>query len=181
MFDPLGIIILEPKLIIQSLWKQKIDWDSEIPTDLKQRFLLWKEKLQSWDAIQISRWYGLNNSTDAELHIFKDAPTYAYGAVAYFRYNEGNDTRCSFVIGKCRLASINEETFTVPKLVLQAAVVACRMKNVILKEVKFGIKSAHFWCDSQTIINYLENETANFGIYIAHRVNKIQRSSSIED
>ena len=56
IFDPLGIlapIILEPKLIIQSLWKQKIDWDSEIPTDLKQRFLSWKEKLQSWDAIQI--------------------------------------------------------------------------------------------------------------------------------
>ena len=76
IFDPLAIlapIILEPKLIIQSLWKQKRDWDSEIPTDLKQRFLLWKEKLQSWDAIQIPRWYGLNSSTDAELLIFTDA------------------------------------------------------------------------------------------------------------
>ena len=41
IFDPLGIlapIILEPKLIIQSLWKQKIDWDSEIQTDLKRGF-----------------------------------------------------------------------------------------------------------------------------------------------
>ena len=31
IFDPLGVlaaIILEPKLIIQSLWEQKIDWDS---------------------------------------------------------------------------------------------------------------------------------------------------------
>ena len=38
IFDPLGILvptILELKLIIQSLCKQKIDWDSEIPTDLK--------------------------------------------------------------------------------------------------------------------------------------------------
>ena len=68
-----------------------------------------------------------------------------------------------------------------PKLVLKAAVVACRMKNVILNEVKFRIKSAHFWCDSKTVINYLKNETTNFRINIAHRVNKIRRSSSIED
>ena len=50
IFDPLGIlapIIREPKLIIQSFWKQKIDWDSEISTDLKERFLSCEEKLQS--------------------------------------------------------------------------------------------------------------------------------------
>ena len=141
----------------------------------------WKEKLQSWDAIQIQRWYGLNSSTDAELHIFTDASTLAYGAVAYFRYIEGNDTRCSFIMSKSRLAPVKQKTLTVPKLELQAAVVACRMKNVILDEVKLEIKSVYFWCDSKTVINYLKNETTNFGVYIAHRVNEIRRSSSIED
>ena len=41
IFDTLGIlspIILEPKLIIQSLWKEKVDWDDEIPYNLKNRF-----------------------------------------------------------------------------------------------------------------------------------------------
>ena len=50
IFDTLGIlapIIREPKLVIQSFWKQKIDWDSKISTDLKERFLSCKEKLQS--------------------------------------------------------------------------------------------------------------------------------------
>ena len=159
----------------------KIDWDSEIPPDLKQRFLLWKKKLQSWDAIQISQWYELNSSTDAELHIFMDTSTYVYGAVAYFRCNKGNDTGCSFIMNKSCLSLIKEKTVTVPKLELQAAVVACRMKNVILDEVKFGMKSVHFWCDSKTVINYSKNETTNFGVYIAHRVNEIRRSSSIED
>ena len=55
------------------------------------------------------------------------------------------------------------------------------MKNLILDEVKFGIKSAYFWCDSKTVINYSKNETTNFGVYIAHRVNETQRSSSIKD
>ena len=82
-------------------------------------------------------------------------------------------------MSKSCLASIKEKTLTVPKLELQAAVVACRMKNVILDEVRFGIKSAHFWCDSKTVTNYLKNETAIFGVYIAQRVNKIRRSSSI--
>ena len=143
--------------------------------------MLWKEKLQSWDAIQIPRWHGLNSNTDAELHIFTDESTFAYGAVAYFRYNEGNDTRCSFIMSKSRLAPIKEKTLTVPKLELQAAVVTCRMKNVILDEIKLGIKSVHFWCDSKTVINYLKNETTNFGVYIAHRVNEIRRRSSMED
>ena len=44
--DILSPIILEPKLIIQSLWKKKIDWDEEIPYNLKNRFGRWKENLK---------------------------------------------------------------------------------------------------------------------------------------
>ena len=37
IFDPLGIVtpaVLEAKLIIQSLWKLKVDWDDNIPKDI---------------------------------------------------------------------------------------------------------------------------------------------------
>ena len=40
IFDPLGIVapaVIEPKLIIQELWRRKIDWDSELPADLLDR------------------------------------------------------------------------------------------------------------------------------------------------
>ena len=50
MFDILGILaplILEQKLIIQSLWKMNVDWvDKEIPYNLKNRFGRWKENLK---------------------------------------------------------------------------------------------------------------------------------------
>ena len=78
-------------------------------------------------------------------------------------------------------SSNHGKTLTVPELESQAAVVACRMKNVFLDEIKLRIKSVQFWCDSKTDISYLKNETTHFGVYIAHRVNKIWRSSSIED
>ena len=38
VFDPLGMLApatLELKLIIQELWKRKLDWDQELPSDLK--------------------------------------------------------------------------------------------------------------------------------------------------
>ena len=100
-------------------------------------------------------------------------------------------------MSKFRLAPIKEKTLTVPNLQLQAAVMACRMKNVILDEIKLGIISVlksvrnkvrnkicitnNFWSDSKTVINYLKNETTNFRVYIARRVNEIRRSSTIED
>ena len=37
IFDPLGIVtpaVLEAKLIIQSLWILKVDWDDNIPKDI---------------------------------------------------------------------------------------------------------------------------------------------------
>ena len=48
IFGPLGIllsIILEPKLITQSLCKEEVDLDDEISCSLKNRFENWKENL----------------------------------------------------------------------------------------------------------------------------------------
>ena len=41
IFDLLGILspsLIEPKQIIQDLWKQNIDWDEKIPADILQRW-----------------------------------------------------------------------------------------------------------------------------------------------
>ena len=40
IYDPVGLmapVTLEPKLIIQDLWRRQIDWDVELPDDLKLR------------------------------------------------------------------------------------------------------------------------------------------------
>lgn len=64
IFDPLGILtpfILEGKLIIQFLWKSKVDWDEEIPTELKTRWLSWRKKLEKLTSINIPRWLKLKS------------------------------------------------------------------------------------------------------------------------
>ena len=42
MFDPFDILtpsILELEVIIQSLWKENLDWDDEIPEELRKWFV----------------------------------------------------------------------------------------------------------------------------------------------
>ena len=49
MFDPLGTLspsLIEPKQIIQDLWKQNIDWDEQIPADISQIWQKWKSTLK---------------------------------------------------------------------------------------------------------------------------------------
>ena len=74
IFDPLGFVtpaVLEPKLIMQDLWKRNIEWDEDIPDDLAQ---IWSK----WQATQP---HYLSAEESIELHVFADASSVAYGAV----------------------------------------------------------------------------------------------------
>ena len=78
IYDPVGLITpvtLEPKLIIQDLWRRQIDWDIELPDDLKLRWTKWKQTLQYLENIEIPGWHGFTNTEfrQVQLHIFADA------------------------------------------------------------------------------------------------------------
>ena len=78
IYDPVGLVTpvtLEPKLIIQDLRRRQIDWDVQLPDDLKLRWTKWKQTLQFLEDVEIPRWYGFINIEfgQAQLHIFADA------------------------------------------------------------------------------------------------------------
>ena len=130
IFDPLGILnpcILELKLIVQELWRRKIEWDSIISKDLLDRFNKFQNGFIYLENIAISRYYGFDSSRETtELHIFVDSSNQAYGAVAYIRDIKKDRVNISFVFGTSRLAPLGK-TLTIPKFELSAAVVAVRM------------------------------------------------------
>ena len=48
VYDSVGLIApvtLEPKLVIQDLWRMQMDWDVQLPDDLKLRWTKWKHTL----------------------------------------------------------------------------------------------------------------------------------------
>ena len=49
LFDPLGLlgpVIVKAKIIMQSLWKLKLDWDDSVPSPIKEDWIEFQEQLR---------------------------------------------------------------------------------------------------------------------------------------
>ena len=100
-------------------------------------------------------WFGFHkeNDNDVELWIrkndvFCDAYTTACGAVAYLKcisIDKSKRVCFSFVMFKFRLASMKEAMITVPRLELQAAVLAVRLKLAISDQLEFPVSTVRLW------------------------------------
>ena len=183
IFDPLGILvpfILEAKLLVKELWRLKLDWDDPIPQNLISRFDKWSSSIHLISEVQVPRWFGRSEASLAvQLHLFADASTKAFGAVAYLRILNLDTVTTCFVMGKSRLAPI--KPVIIPKLELQAAVTAVRLKESILNNLPMKIDETVFWTDSATVLKYIRNKDKRFPVYVMHRVNEIKTHSAIDN
>ena len=93
VFDPIGFLcgwLLRPKILMQRLWQQGLDWDDEIPSDLVHLWDSWVEECTSLADLTIPRYVfshgaGLDPSTEVDLHTFCDASEDGFAAVSYYR------------------------------------------------------------------------------------------------
>ena len=187
IFDPLGFLTpftVESKLIMQSVWSSKIGWD-EMLQDTE--FLQWKQWLCNLDRIKscrIPRCYQLHNCQvkSAELHTFCDASSKAYASVAYWRFclRDGS-YHVALIMAKSRIAQMKELVTTIPRLELQAAVLAIRVANIVTKEHDFQISRRVFWSDSKTVLHWINKEPREFKIFVANRLAEISENSSASE
>lgn len=84
----------------------------------------------------------------------------------------------SFIMSKSRLAPLCQ-SLTIAELELQAAVVAVRMKSVVLEQIE--CTNVTFWTDSKTVLKYVRNENWRFQSFVMHRVSEIRKNSRICD
>ena len=94
--------------------------------------------------IEIPRW--LNTSTNLEknhlIHIFVDASTVASATVAYSCTQlQDKNFQTSPLLGKIKVATIKQ--ISVPKLELEAAVLATRLSTLIQTEMKLKFEKVH--------------------------------------
>ena len=145
IYDPLGFLaplLIKPKIILQSMWRQKIGWDDPIPNNLLNGYNEWLATLPELENVRVPRWFGFPIKTDdreIELHIFSDASLKAFCACAYFRTVKDQEVTCNFIIGKSRLAPIKGST--IPRLELQAGVLASSCLTFEMKENAFQLSS----------------------------------------
>lgn len=129
LYDPSGLYapaILQGKIIMQDLWRLKIDWKQDVPPNIVKRWKMFHADVLNLKDIKIPRWNRFFNNAKCQWHIFCDASEYAYGACIYLR-SETSDGQVSsrLVSSKSRVAPIKVQT--IPRLELLGAVTAAEL------------------------------------------------------
>ncbi|XP_073950071.1 uncharacterized protein [Choristoneura fumiferana] len=114
-----------------------------------------------------------------ELHVFSDAAVKAMSAVAYWRWYDEGEIKIAFVASKCRVAPV--KSLTVPRLELQAALLAARLADAIQKAHKLDVARRYFWCDSTTVLHWLNNSSRNYKAFEANRLGEIDDLTSVSE
>lgn len=185
VYDPLGIVspfVLQAKKIFQSECKSNKGWDDELDNENKRAWSKWLSGLMKLKGFEIPRCVipaNFGSLLKVELHHFCDASQEAYGSVSYIRVmNENQSIHCGFLLGKSRLAPIQQ--MSIPRLELSAAVLAVRMSSVLNEELSFEVQKNVYWTDSMVVLQYIKNKTKRFHTFVANRVAIIHDGSSAE-
>uniref|UniRef100_A0A2H1VMV3 SFRICE_041469 n=1 Tax=Spodoptera frugiperda TaxID=7108 RepID=A0A2H1VMV3_SPOFR len=194
------------------MWKTSLGWDDEILDATYQKWLHWLNLLKKVGDIRLPRCYHASvgkskteivapnapdskpsrapsarasatrlTYTNLQLHIFSDSSTYAMAAVAYWRWQDNDgQIRLAFISSKCRVAPIKHTS--VPRLELQAALLAARLADTITKEHRNMLpQGRYFWCDSSTVLYWIRNNARDYKAFVAHRLGEIDELTQIKE
>ena len=99
-------------------------------------------------------------------------------AFVYLRSKPTEDSaELVFLIGKCRVAPMRH--LSIRRLELQAAVMAVRLKEQILKEHEMKINSCSFLSDSTTVLQWIQSSQRKQQVFVAHRAAEILDISDV--
>ena len=146
VFDPLGLftpITIRGKMLLQQAWKLKLDWDDDLPDEIRTQWESIAPELNKLQSVSFPRSIGLEHE-ELELHIFCDASSNAYGAVAYIV----NRSRSLLLTSKARVSPLSPRT--IPQLELTGLLIGTKLGiyiNATLKELKLNRTS--IWSDSE--------------------------------
>ena len=121
IYDPLGLlapVTVKAKILVQAMWKQKIDWDEPLDQELTKEWSIIAEDIKEATIITYPRPYFVPHhqlSSATQLHVFVDASLRAYGAVVYLRQSNS----ISLVMSRSRVTPT--KSITLPRLELMAA------------------------------------------------------------
>ena len=82
-------------------------------------------------------------------------------------------------MGEARNARV--KFISIPRLELQAAVLATRLNRMLREELDLCIQDTIYWTDSDIVLHYLKKERRRFQTYVANRVEEIRGNSKPDE
>ena len=182
IFDPLGLIsplLTKGKVLLQEATRRKLSWEEPLPTDLSDAWSHWTDDLCGLSEISIPRCLIPIEYQDAsyELHCFADASQIAYGCCVYLRcLSKSGSIHTALICSKSRICPLKGET--VPRLELQAAVLASKLEANVRCALPVCLITSRFWSDSQIVLAYIKNDSKRLKTYVANRIRVIRSTSN---
>lgn len=182
IFDPLGFIAcvtIRTKALLQDVWRSNIAWDEKLTQEHAFRWKTWLE-LAAGVRCEIPRKCRSSRNSVAEVHLFGDASETACCVVAYLR-EEGQDGRINltFLGSKCKVAPL--KPLSIPRLELQAALMAARFNAEIRKNMKSNLGLTTFWTDSTTVLSWIQSDPRSYSTFVANRLGEIDELTQAKD
>ncbi|XP_058808605.1 uncharacterized protein LOC131674108 [Phymastichus coffea] len=171
IFDPVGWLTpltLVAKLLIQDMWRAKLDWDEDLPKVWTNKWLTFRTSIHETTGFAISRWISHFPDQELQLHAFSDASRRALAAVVYSRAAEDGGRGFTTIIGaKSKLASIKSlmpaserrTRMTIPRLELRATLIAAQLLRNAAAALSVPLTSCHLWSDSQVTLHWLRSDS----------------------
>ena len=171
--DPIGLFApfsVHMRRLLKGIWtKNGQHWHNEVEPGDEAEFLRWKEQLPIVAGTSIDRRYFIIEWDRTELHVIADASEDTMCAVAYLRSQPKDySADLAFVIRKCRVAPMRR--LSIPRLELQAEVMAVRLKEQIVKEHEMKINSCSFWSDSRTVLHWIHSYHRKQQMFVANQL-----------
>ena len=184
IFDPIGLVApytIKARLMLKEVWRlHGQQWDDALSEKLTEQFLHWSKALPELSTLELQRCYFSEPVESLELHVFGDSSKEVFGAVAFLRARQKSDgsTQLAFVIGKGRVAPM--KSLTIPKLELQAALLASRLKRHVEAALTLALEKVYMWSDSSTVLQWLHSPEKQ-PVFVANRVSEILDASIVDE
>ena len=180
IFDPLGFaaaFIVKAKIRMQHLWQKGVDWDEQLPLDEHNKWMELFEEMKELNGVTIARCLTPPNVIgNPVLCIFSDASVEAFGTCAYSRWPLSDGTfGVTFIAAKSRVAPLKQ--LTIPRLELQAAVLATRLGKTIMEESRFQFEKVVYFLDSMIVLAWIRSQARSFKTFVSTRIGEIQSNS----
>lgn len=180
VYDVLGFFapaLIPAKALMQSLWKTNLNWDKEVPEEIKTVWDAWTVHLPHITKHSIHRRYDKYDSPVifTALHGFSDASTVAYGAVVYLRQlHQDGQVTTSLVSAKARVLPL--KPLTIPRAELTAALLLSKLMAHVAQLLEVSESQLYAWTDSAIVIHWLNTPPHKLNVFVGNRVVSITKN-----
>ncbi|GAB0089833.1 hypothetical protein DMENIID0001_044500 [Sergentomyia squamirostris] len=175
IFDPTGwlaAVMLRAKLIMQAMWKERVEWDEKPSESLRKLWIDFKHDIKSVEEIRIDRWLKFVPGDKVQIHGFSDASEKAYAACIYIRIQHNSSVTVRLLTAKTRVAPLKGK-ITLPRLELCGASLLAELMHDTIQALDMVIESIHAWSDSQIVLAWIKRDPSTWDTYVSNRVAKI--------